>query len=659
MKKTIRDIEVKGKRVIVGCDFNVPMKKGVITDDTRIQAALPTIRYLVEQGARVILMSHLGRPEGEPKMEFTLKPVADALTEALGKDVVFISSATVVDDDVKKAAAELKDGDVMLLENVRFRKEETKNGADFAAELASLADIFVQEAFGTAHRAHASTAGIAAHLPAVSGFLIEKEVKFLGDALENPERPLVGILGGSKVKDKIAVIRSLLEKVDTLLIGGGMMFTFLKAEGCEIGRSILDADNVDLARELMDSARQKGVKLMLPVDIVCAEDFDNNSPTLTCACNEIPKDMMGMDIGPMTVKMFGIEIAAAKTVIWNGPMGVFEMPNFAAGTEEIAKALADCGAITIIGGGDSSAAIKQFGLEDQMTHISTGGGASLEFLEGKELPGIAVIEDVQKDKEQRTGGTKAEPGKRTPFIAGNWKMFKTMKEAAEFAEEFKKTERNSGVRTAVCAPFTQLQTLKEAFKGTDIGVGAQNVHFEDEGAFTGEVSLPMLKELELDYCIIGHSERREYFNETDETVNLKLKKILNESAITPILCVGENLEQRENGRDQEIVSAQLKADFDQLTPEQAAKTVIAYEPIWAIGTGKTATPEQAEEMCGFIRKTIAALFDEKTAEAIIIQYGGSVKPENAAEIMKKENIDGALVGGASLIPEKFAGILNF
>ncbi len=394
MKKTIRDIEVKGKRVIVRCDFNVPMKNGVITDDTRIQAALPTIKYLVEQGARVILMSHLGRPEGEPKMEFSLKPVADSLTAALGKEVVFISSPTVVDDDVKNAAAALKDGDVMLLENVRFRKEETKNGAGFAGELASLAEIFVQEAFGTAHRAHASTAGIADYLQAVSGFLIEKEVKFLGDALEKPERPLVGILGGSKVKDKIAVITSLLEKVDTLLIGGGMMFTFLKAEGCEIGKSILDADNVDLARKLMDSARQKGVKLMLPVDVVCAEEFDNNARTETCACNEMPKDMMGMDIGPVTGKMFGTEIMAAKTVIWNGPMGVFEMPNFAAGTKAIASALADSGAITIIGGGDSAAAIKQFGLEDQMTHISTGGGASLEFLEGKELPGIAVIEEV-------------------------------------------------------------------------------------------------------------------------------------------------------------------------------------------------------------------------------------------------------------------------
>lgn len=393
MKKTIKDIEVKGKRVLVRCDFNVPLKEGRITDDIRIVSALPTINYLREHGARVILMSHLGRPEGEPKKEFTLAPVAERLTELLGEKVIFAASDLVVDEKVKEAANALKDGEVMLLENVRFRKEETKNGADFAKELASLGDIFVNDAFGTAHRAHASTAGIADYLPCVSGFLIEKEVKFLGDALENPARPFVAIMGGAKVGDKIPVIKNLLKKVDSLIIGGGMAYTFFKAQGYEIGTSILDADNIELAKELLAEAEKIGVKILLPVDVVCAKEFKNDTEFAVYAKENMPKDRMGMDIGPESVKLFNEAVKNAKTVVWNGPMGVFEMPNFENGTKKVAEALAQSDAVTIIGGGDSAAACEQFGLKNKMTHISTGGGASLEFLEGKVLPGVAVIED--------------------------------------------------------------------------------------------------------------------------------------------------------------------------------------------------------------------------------------------------------------------------
>jgi len=393
MKKTIKDIDVKGKKVIVRCDFNVPMQDGKITDDTRIKAALPTIEYLIENGASLILMSHLGRPKGMANMEFTLGPVAERLSEYLKKKVIFISSPEVVDDDVRKAAAELKPGDVMLLENVRFRKEEIENGADFARELASLAEIFVQEAFGTAHRAHASTAGIADYLPAVSGFLIEKEVKFLGSAVEDPKRPFVAIMGGAKVVDKIPVIENLLKSVDTLIIGGGMTFTFFKAMGFEIGKSLLDAENVGLAGELMEKAKAAGVEMLLPVDVVCGKEFANDTETLVCDRDKIPADMMGLDIGPKTAELYKKALADAATIVWNGPMGVFEMPAFAAGTRAVAEDLAESKGITIIGGGDSAAAVEQFGLADKMTHISTGGGASLEFLEGKVLPGIAVIED--------------------------------------------------------------------------------------------------------------------------------------------------------------------------------------------------------------------------------------------------------------------------
>lgn len=393
MKKTIRDIDVKGKKVIARCDFNVPMQEGRITDDTRIRAALPTIEYLLEHDAALILMSHMGRPKGEPKMEFTLAPVAERLSEYLKKEVKFKSSPTVVDDEVKKMAEELKPGEVMLLENVRFRKEETENDPAFAKELASLAEVFVQEAFGTAHRAHASTAGIADYLPAVSGFLIEKEVKFLGSAVEDPKRPFVAIMGGAKVGDKIPVIRNLISRVDTLIIGGGMAYTFYKAMGLEIGTSILDADNTELAGELMKQAEEAGVKMLLPVDVVCAAAFENDAETVTVDRDKMPADMMGMDIGPKSAELFAEEIGKAATVVWNGPMGVFEMPNFAQGTKKVAEALAASDAITVIGGGDSAAAVEQFGLADKMTHISTGGGASLEFLEGKTLPGIAVIQD--------------------------------------------------------------------------------------------------------------------------------------------------------------------------------------------------------------------------------------------------------------------------
>lgn len=394
MKKTIRDIELKGKRVLIRCDFNVPLDSNQnITDDIRIRAALPTLEYMIEHGAKVVVMSHLGRPKGKAAAEFSLAPVAVRLSELLGKPVEFADCDVVIDDAVKAKAASLKDGDVLLLQNVRFRKEETDNEAGFAKELASLGDVFVQEAFGTAHRAHASTAGIANYLPCVSGFLIEKEVKFLGSALQNPQRPFVAIMGGAKVGDKIKVIENLLTKVDTLIIGGGMSYTFYKAMGLEIGTSILDADNIDLAKMLLEKASSLNVKLLLPVDIVCADEFSNDAKHKTYSRDKIPSDMMGLDIGEETIKLYSEEIAKAKTVVWNGPMGVFEMENFAKGTKAIAEALAVSDATTIIGGGDSAAAVEQFGLADKMSHISTGGGASLEFLEGKILPGISIIEE--------------------------------------------------------------------------------------------------------------------------------------------------------------------------------------------------------------------------------------------------------------------------
>ena len=393
MKKTVRDIDVAGKKCLVRCDFNVPMKDGIITDDFRIVSALPTIKYLIENKACVILMSHMGKPKGEPKPELSLKPVADRLTELLGQEVKFTSCPTVVCDNIRETAAALQPGEVMLLENTRYRKEETKSEEPFTGELAALGELFVNDAFGTAHRDHSSTAGLARYLPTVSGFLIEKEVKFLGDAVENPERPFVAIMGGAKVGDKIPVIENLMKKVDSIIIGGGMTYTFFKAQGYEIGTSILDADSIELSKELLAKAEAAGVKILLPVDTVVTDDFEANNIIKTVPSTEIPADMMGMDIGPKTIELYQKAIAEAKTIVWNGPMGVFENPNFETGTKAVAQALADSDAVTVIGGGDSAAAVEQFGLKDKMTHVSTGGGASMEFLEGKELPGIACIEE--------------------------------------------------------------------------------------------------------------------------------------------------------------------------------------------------------------------------------------------------------------------------
>ncbi|HBM80992.1 MAG: phosphoglycerate kinase [Clostridiales bacterium] len=394
-KKTVKDIEILGKRILVRCDFNVPQDAdGNITDDRRIRSALPTIKYLKEHGGKVILMSHLGRPKGTGyEKKFSLKPVADRLSKLLGEKVYFAEDGDVVGKNAKEIAAKLKNGEVMLLENVRFVKGETKNDSEFARKLASLGDVFVNDAFGTAHRAHSSTAGVAEYLPAVAGFLIEKEISVMGKALNNPDRPLVAILGGAKVSDKIGVINNLLDKVDKLIIGGGMAYTFEKALGREVGKSLLEPEKIDLAKEMMEKAKKKGIKLLLPVDVVIAKEFKEDAEHHAVDVDKIPADSMGLDIGPKSIDLFKNELKDAKTVIWNGPMGVFEMPAFAVGTEAIAQALSKINGTTIIGGGDSAAAVEKLGYADKMTHISTGGGASLEFLEGRELPGIAALND--------------------------------------------------------------------------------------------------------------------------------------------------------------------------------------------------------------------------------------------------------------------------
>ena len=397
-KKTVDDINVKGQKVLVRCDFNVPLKNGVITDENRIIAALPTIKKLIADGGKVILCSHLGKPKGEPKPELSLAPVAKRLSELLGKEVVFAADSNVVGENAKKAVAAMQDGDVVLLENTRYRAEETKNGEEFSKELGSLADIFVNDAFGTAHRAHCSTVGVVSYVKeAVAGYLIGKELKYLGNAVDSPVRPFVTILGGAKVADKLTVIENLLNKADTLIIGGGMAYTFLAAKGYSVGKSLLDTEKIDYCKDMLKKAEEKGVKILLPIDCTIAKSFpdpiDGPIEVEVVDADKIPDDYQGLDIGPKTAELFANEVKSAKTVVWNGPMGVFENPTLAKGTIAVAKSLAETDAVTVIGGGDSAAAVNTLGYGDKMTHISTGGGASLEFLEGKELPGIAALND--------------------------------------------------------------------------------------------------------------------------------------------------------------------------------------------------------------------------------------------------------------------------
>lgn len=643
MKKlTIKEVELKDKRVLMRVDFNVPMSEGKITDDTRIQAALPTIKHALDQGAKVILMSHLGRPKGEPNPKYSLEPVTKRLGELLGKEVIFCKKT--IGEEAEKLSENLKIGDVVLLENTRFFAGEEKNDPDFAKSLAKLGDIHVNDAFGTAHRAHASNVGVARFLPSVAGFLMEKEIDMLSKVTFSPEKPYVVILGGAKVSDKIGVIENLLSKADKLLIGGAMMFTFLKAQGHEIGSSRYEEDKIDLAKDILKKASEAGVEIVLPVDAVCAQELKAGVEKKTFTIAEgIPSGWMGLDIGPKSVELFKKNLSEAKTVVWNGPMGVFEIDDFANGTKAVAQTLASMkDALTVIGGGDSAAAVKKFGLENEVSHVSTGGGASLEFLEGKELPGIASILDSKK--------------KRPLIVAGNWKMNKTPSEARSFSRELLKAlDMNSNAKVWVFPPYVSLPTVKEIFTGSDVVVGAQNVHSKLSGAFTGEISVPMLKDMEITHILIGHSERRHIFGETDDFLNEKVKTAL-ENDMSVVLCVGETLEERKAGKTFEVLKEQLTKDLKDVKVNDVSKLTIAYEPVWAIGTGVVAKPYQAQEAIAYVRNALAEIFTEEIASKISILYGGSVKVNNCQELFLLPDVDGGLIGGASLKVEDFSSI---
>ena len=637
-KKTVRDLDVAGKKVLVRVDFNVPLNdKGEITDDTRITASLPTIQYLLEQKAAVILMAHLGRPKGQVKPELSLAPVAKHLGKLLGKKILFAPDC--VGEAAKDAASKLKAGHILLLENLRFHKEEEKNDMEFAEQLASLADLYVNDGFGVSHRAHASVEGVTHFLPAAAGFLLEKEIQYVGQAVTNPLHPFVAIIGGAKVSDKIGVISNLLDKVDTLLIGGGMANTFLAAQGHKMGKSLVEEDKLELAKELLAKAKKNKVKLLLPTDLVMAAAFAPDAAHVTEGVKHLNQEYMALDIGSETSKAYAEALAEAKMIVWNGPMGVFEMDAFCKGTEAVAKAVAKSRAVSIVGGGDSVAAIEKLGLAKRITHISTGGGASLEYLEGKVLPGVATLDDL-----------------RRKMIAGNWKMNKTVNEAVELAEDVVMETNGTLNEVVIFPPFTALETVADAIDGKHVGYGAQDLHWEDNGAYTGAISGAMIADICAEYVLVGHSERRTIFGENEKIVASKIIAAYR-NGLKPMLCVGENLAEREAGKTARKINMQLKSALRVIAPEDAENLVVAYEPIWAIGSGKAATVEDALEVCTLIRNKIGKIFTEDIARKVRILYGGSVNEKNAADF-NVSGIDGVLVGGASLKAESFAKIVR-
>lgn len=637
-KKTVRDLDVAGKKVLVRVDFNVPLNdKGEITDDTRITASLPTIQYLLEQKAAVILMAHLGRPKGQVKPELSLAPVAKHLGKLLGKKILFAPDC--VGEAAQAAASKLKPGHILLLENLRFHKEEEKNDMEFAEKLASLADLYVNDGFGVSHRAHASVEGVTHFLPAAAGFLLEKEIQYVGQAVTNPLHPFVAIIGGAKVSDKIGVISNLLDKVDTLLIGGGMANTFLAAQGYKMGKSLVEEDKLNLAKELLAKAKKNKVNMLLPTDLVMAAAFAPDAEHVTEKVKNLNQAYMALDIGAETSKAYAEALADAKMIVWNGPMGVFEMDAFCKGTEAVAKAVAKSRATSIVGGGDSVAAIEKLGLAKRITHISTGGGASLEYLEGKVLPGVAALDDL-----------------RRKMIAGNWKMHKTVSEAVELAEDIVMETNGTLNEVVIFPPFTALETVADAIDGKHVGYGAQDLHWEDKGAFTGAVSGAMIADICAEYVLVGHSERRTIFGENEKIVASKIIAAYR-NGLKPMLCVGENLAEREAGKTARKINMQLKSALRVISAEDAENLVVAYEPIWAIGSGKAATPEDALEVCTLIREKIGKIFTPDIARKVRILYGGSVNEKNAASF-NLSGIDGVLVGGASLKADTFAAIVR-
>ncbi len=662
-KKTIDNLKnLDNKVVFTRVDFNVPIKDGKVTNNQRIKASLPTIDKLVSKKAKIVLLSHLGRVKTiEDKKRLSLAPIVEEFNRISKTKALFINQTR--GKKVEEAIKNMKPGEIIILENTRFEefnnagelvKNESKNNPELGAYWGSLADVFVNDAFGTAHRAHASNVGIASNVAeSAIGYLIKKEYDFLEATIKDPKRPFVALLGGAKVSDKIKIIESLLEKADKVIIGTAMCYTFHLAQGKKIGKSLAEPSQVKLAAKLL---KKYPNKLIITEDCVCSEKFEDKPGIVA---DEVPDNMMGMDIGPKTIALVKKELKGAKTVLWNGPFGVFEMENFKHGTEEVAKAIVALdGATTIIGGGDSAAAAAKLGLANKFSHVSTGGGASMELVEGKELPGIAAIQEVG---EYNFGAIKEI---RKPIMVGNWKMNNGVLETIKFVDAFEHqlkplVKNNELPEIVIAAPYVSIPfLLPKGHYSNHFTIAAQDIDIHENGAYTGQISAKMLVELKVKYVIIGHSERRAMYFETDELVNKKAQVVLANKMI-PIIAFGETLSEYKAKETQKVIKTQIQKALINLKADDVKKIVLAYEPIWAIGTGKCATESEAQEMVAYTRSIVKDMFDEKVAQAIRIQYGGSVNLINIKDLMIQKDIDGALIGGASLDPENFLKIITY
>lgn len=639
---SIRGVRTGGRTVFLRADLNVPVENGRVMDDGRITASLPTLKHILDQGSPVVLASHLGRPKGVPEARYSMAPVAERLSELLEDyEVLFINK--VCGRRVEAMAKGLFPGQVLLIENLRFHPGEEQNDRDFSRALAGLADIYVNDAFGTCHREHASTAGVPEAMGGgFAGLLVEKELEAFGRMVTHPRKPFTVLMGGAKVSDKVAMIQHVLPRLDNLLIGGAMAFTFCRAKGVATGKSLVEEDRIDTAREIMEAARNAGVNLVLPVDYVCARNPQEEP--ITTPWNRIPEDMAGYDIGPESVRLFRDVLLKSGTVVWNGPMGLFEVPPFDSATRETAGILAEAtlaGAVTIVGGGDSLRAVTEAGALDKVTHASTGGGASLELLQGRELPALRYI---------------ARQGVR-PLFGANWKMNGTNQKAQDYLDDLMVgNSSHFDADVVLFPPFTIVAGIAGAAADAGVATGGQDVFWEPKGAFTGEISPGMLRDAGCSWFLAGHSERRHIMGESDDTVARKLQAGIS-AGLKGILCVGETLDERQAGRTGEVVKAQLERSLNGLMGADPTNLAVAYEPVWAIGTGVNATPGQAQEVHGLIRAWIGELFGKTFAEETRVIYGGSVTPGNAGDILAQPDVDGALVGGASLDSESFLDIL--
>ncbi len=638
---TVKDVSVAERHVLVRVDFNVPLSDDdSVADDSRIKAGLPTIEFLREQGAKLILVSHLGRPGGREVPDLSLRPVVDRLSELLGEDVSLLREIT--GREVRTRLADMEAGEVVFLENIRFHPGETENDPRLARQLAGLADIYVNDAFGTAHRAHASTHGVAEYLPGVIGLLMEEELRVLTGLREGLRSPYCAILGGAKISDKLTVCRRLLNKVDALMLGGGLANTFSLCLGYSVGNSLVEPEMIPEVRSIVAEANRKDVDLLMPLDVVVARNIAPSAESRVVDINDVDPNWSIVDIGPRTVARYREKLGEARTVFWNGPMGIFEIRDFADGTHQIARILAGLeDAETVIGGGESVEAVTNIGVSDEIDHISTAGGAALAFLAGEELPALGVLQRVER--------------LRIPWVGGNWKMHTKMEDARELAGEISARWDRAEPEVVLFPPHTFVQQAAQEASGSPVAIGGQDCHWEDSGAYTGSVSAIMLRSAGARYTLVGHSECREYLGDYDERVRDKLQAAV-DAGLSAVLCVGEQLTDRDRNLHRERVREQLQIAIGDRPDYPARKLIVAYEPVWAIGTGRPAGLQDVREMTSVIREELESLLGTATAERIRVVYGGSVKADNVGDFVDLPDVDGVLVGGASLRVKSFVGI---